>query len=369
VIPFLDLKSLNAHYGEELKAAAREVIEGGWYIQGNHVKAFEKDYAAFCGTKYAIGVANGLDALRLVLMAWKEQGLMSDGDEVIVPANTYIASILAISQERLVPVLVEPDAATFNLSADNIEAAITPRTKAIMPVHLYGQLTPMAGITALARKYNLRVIEDAAQAHGAEDEHGVRAGAFGDAAGFSFYPGKNLGALGDGGAITTNCDETAQMLFAMRNYGSHQKYVNKYIGLNSRLDDIQAAMLSVKLKQLDAENAHRRKIATLYLSTINNDDIALPAYHGGADHVFHLFVVRTLHRDKLEKHLSDNGVQTLIHYPTPPHKQEAYQGILEGLQFPLTEAIHDEVLSLPISPILSDDDAHKVAALVNSFKP
>lgn len=370
MIPFLDLKAINAQYRDKLLAACTQVIDSGWYISGKEVEDFERKFADYCGTQYAIGVANGLDALILTLRAWKELGRLNEGDEVIVPSNTYIASILAISQNNLKPVLVEPDIHTFNIDAKKIEAAITTKTKAILPVHLYGQLAAMPEIMVIAKKYNLLVLEDSAQAHGAEID-GKKAGSWGDASGFSFYPGKNLGALGDAGAITTNDDELAHMLKAIRNYGSHEKYKNLVPGVNSRLDEIQAAILNVKLKFLDQENQYRRHIADLYLKEIQNSAIELPFTNINAEtdtqHVWHLFVIRTQHREQLQKHLAEHGVQTLIHYPIPPHKQQAYQE-WNNFSLPISEQIHAEVLSLPIGPTLSIDEAKQVVQLCNGFQ-
>lgn len=370
MIPFLDLKAINTQYRDQLIAACTQVIDSGWYICGKELEEFEHNFANYCGTRYAISVANGLDALILTLRAWKELGKLNEGDEVIVPSNTYIASILAISQNNLKPVLVEPDITTFNIDTKKIETAITPKTKVILPVHLYGQLAAMPGIMTIAKKYNLLVLEDSAQSHGAEI-NGQKAGNWGNAAGFSFYPGKNLGALGDGGAITTNDAELAQMLKAIRNYGSHEKYKNLVPGVNSRLDEIQAAILNVKLKFLDQENQHRRHIADLYLKEIQNTAIELPCKNINtetyAQHVWHLFVIRTKYREKLQQYLAENGVQTLIHYPIPPHKQQAYQE-WNGLSFPVSEQIHAEVLSLPIGPTLSMDEAKQVVQLCNGFQ-
>lgn len=370
MIPFLDLKAINMQYRDQMITACTRVIDSGWYICGKELEEFEHNFANYCGTRYAIGVANGLDALILTLRAWKELGKLKEGDEVIVPSNTYIASILAISQNNLKPVLVEPDITTFNIDTKKIEAAITPKTKAILPVHLYGQLAAMPEIMTIAKKYNLLVLEDSAQSHGAEIK-GQKAGNWGDAAGFSFYPGKNLGALGDGGAITTNDTELAHMLKAIRNYGSHEKYKNLVPGVNSRLDEIQAAILNAKLKFLDQENQHRRHIADLYLKGIHNPAIELPCKNIDietyAQHVWHLFVIRTKYREKLQQYLAENGIQTLIHYPIPPHKQQAYQE-WNGLNFPVSEQIHAEVLSLPIGPTLSMDEAKQVVQLCNGFR-
>lgn len=369
MIPFLDLKNINKQYRNELIDACTRVIDSGWYIGGSELEQFEENFAEYCGVKFAIGVANGLDALILTLRAWKELGKLNDGDEVIVPSNTYIASILAITANNLTPVLVEPDIATYNIDPAKIEAAITSRTKVILPVHLYGQLADMPAIIEIANKYDLLVLEDSAQSHGAEIE-GKKAGNWGDASGFSFYPGKNLGALGDAGVITTNDEKLAQMLRALRNYGSHEKYKNLVPGVNSRLDEIQAAMLDVKLKFLDRETQRRRKIANLYLTEIRNPLIKLPLNDINAEefqqHVWHLFVIKTEHREALQKYLADNGVQTLIHYPIPPHKQQAYKE-WNHLSYPISEQIHSEVLSLPIGPTLSLDDAKKVVQLCNTF--
>lgn len=372
MINFLDLKAINANYREELIAACTRVIDSGWYIAGNELSQFESEFAKYCGTKHCIGVANGLDALILTLRAWKELSKLKDGDEVIVPANTYIASVLAITENNLVPVLVEPDATSFNLCPQNVKAAITTKTRAILPVHLYGQLADMPALLDIARQHGLLVLEDSAQAHGANID-GRKAGNWGDASGFSFYPGKNLGALGDAGAITTNDDELAQTLRAIRNYGSHEKYKNLYQGVNSRLDEIQAAMLSVKLKYLDQQTAHRRQIAQVYMDEIKNPAITLPLALGSLpvklnNHVWHLFVVRCQDRDALQKHLADHGIQTLIHYPIPPHQQQAYSE-WNALSFRLTEAIHQQVLSLPIGPTMTLEEAELVIQACNSFNP
>lgn len=370
MISFLDLKSINNQYREALIDAATRVIDSGWFIQGTEVKAFEREFAEWCGTEHCIGVANGLDALSLTLRAWKELGRLQDGDEVIVPANTYIASILAITENRLTPVLVEPEEVTYNLCASKVGEAITSRTKAILAVHLYGQLAPMPEIMSLAKKHSLLVLEDAAQAHGAEvDEQ--KAGSWGDASGFSFYPGKNLGALGDAGAITTDDEELAQTLRALGNYGSHKKYQNLYQGLNSRLDEMQAALLRVKLLHLNKETFRRREIALAYAQGIENRAISMPI---GPDvtlaslrnHAFHLYVVRTAKRDALQEHLLEAGVQTMIHYPIPPHQQKAYAS-WNTRSYPLTEAIHQQVLSLPISPVMSDLQVRQVIEACNNF--
>ena len=370
MIPFLDLKNVNQQYREELITACTRVIDSGWYIGGNELEQFEQNFANYCGVKFAIGVANGLDALILTLRAWKELGKLKDGEEVIVPSNTYIASILAITANDLVPILVEPDIETYNIDPLKIEEAITAKTKVILPVHLYGQLADMPTIMQIANKYKLLVLEDSAQSHGAEI-NGTKAGNWGDASGFSFYPGKNLGALGDAGAITTNDAELAQILKALRNYGSHEKYKNLFVGVNSRLDEIQAAMLDVKLKHLDAEVNHRRTIAKMYLEGIKNPELSLPLTDTDASqydqHVWHLFVVRSRNREALQQYLAENGVQTLIHYPIPPHKQQAYKE-WNDLSYPISEKIHDEVMSLPIGPTLSLESAQQIIDLCNEFR-
>lgn len=366
MIPFLSLKDINDSFQPELNQALCRVSDSGWYLLGNEVKAFEKSFAEYCGVKHCIGVANGLDALIIILRAYKELGFMNDGDEIIVPANTYIASILAISANNLTPVLVEPEEKRYTLDPSMIEEKITARTKAILTVHLYGQLSDMEAIKAIAQKHNLKVIEDSAQSHGATSD-GKRSGNLGDASGFSFYPGKNLGCLGDGGAVTTNDDILAKSVRTLANYGSQQKYVNQFKGTNSRLDEIQAAVLSVKLPRLDSDTNRRREIAKAYLEGIANPKIELPFVASAEGHVWHLFVIRTTDREKLQVYLTENSVQTLIHYPTPPHKQEAYRE-LNNLSFPITERIHDEVLSLPMSPTLPDEEVQVVIRVVNNFE-
>ena len=370
MIPFLDLKSVNNQLRAELVDACARVIDSGWYIGGSELTRFEGDFASYCGTRHCVGVANGLDALILTLRAWKQLGRLKDGDEVIVPANTYIASILAITETKLVPVLVEPAESSFNLCPDNIKQALTSKTRAILPVHLYGQLADMPTLLDIASQHGLLVLEDSAQAHGASID-GRRAGNWGDASGFSFYPGKNLGALGDAGAVTTNDDELAQVLRALRNYGSHEKYKNLYQGVNSRLDEIQAAVLNVKLRYLDEQTAHRQRIAHAYMEGIANPAIRLPLKPGTSaltlnGHVWHLFVVRCEQRDALQRHLADHAVQTLIHYPIPPHLQQAYP-LWNVLSFPRTERMHQQVLSLPIGPTLTLEEANHVVGACNSF--
>lgn len=367
MINFLDLKAINNQYQQELKDACARVIDSGWYIMGDELTQFEREFSAYCGTKYAIGVANGLDALILVLRAWKELGKLKSGDEIIVQANTYIASILAITENDLIPILVEPDPVTFNLDPTTISAAITDKTKAILPVHLYGQLSPMPELMKIAKNHGLLVLEDCAQAHGAEI-NGKRAGNWGDAAGFSFYPGKNLGALGDAGAITTNNDELAQTLKALRNYGSHKKYENLYQGVNSRLDEIQAAMLRVKLAHLNKETHIRQEISRKYRNGIFNEYVSLPHVENEKQHVWHLFVVSSTHRVALQAWLTSLGIQTLVHYPLPPHKQRAYSDF-NCLSLPVTERIHEQVLSLPIDTTMTMNDIQVVINAVNAFRP
>jgi dTDP-4-amino-4,6-dideoxygalactose transaminase len=366
MIKFLSLQDINAQYADELKEATNRVIDSGWYLLGNELKEFEKNFAKYCGAKHCIGMANGLDALRVILRAYIEMGQLSEGDEVIVPANTYIASVLAISDNRLNPVFVEPDPQTFNLDASKIEAAITPKTKAILLVHLYGQNAYNNQIADVCKKHNLKIVEDCAQAHGAYFED-KKAGNLGHASGFSFYPGKNLGALGDGGAITTNDDELAKCVRSLGNYGSEEKYKNQYKGFNSRLDEIQAAILSVKLKYLDNEIEHRRKVANYYLENIKNEKIILPKVLTKDSHVWHLFVIRHPEREKLQEYLTQNNIQTLIHYPIPPHKQKAYSEY-NHLSFEVTEKIHQEVLSLPISPVMKDEEMKEVVEVINSYE-
>lgn len=366
MIKFLDLYSINQKYKHELVQAFERVVDSGWYIIGNEVKKFETDFAKYCGTKYAIGVANGLDALILIIKAYKELGIFNEGDEIIVPANTYIASILAISANNLTPVLIEPDINTYNIDPALIESKINSKTKAILPVHLYGQLCEMDTINKIALKYNLKVIEDCAQAHGAMITDNKKAGNLGDAAGFSFYPGKNLGALGDAGAITTNDSDLANVIRALLNYGSEIKYKNKYKGINSRLDELQAALLSVKLPHLDKETDIKRNIAHRYLNEISNKKITLPKLSNYNAHVWHLFVVRTNDRDQLQDYLSINGIQTVIHYPIPPHQQEAYKE-WNLLNYPVSEKIHSEVLSLPLNHVLTLDQINHVINTINRY--
>lgn len=366
MIKYCDLKKITEIYEPQLSEAANRVIKSGWYILGNEVKNFEQEFAQYCGCNHCIGTGNGLDALTIIMLAYKELGIMQDGDEVIAPANTYIASILSILQAGLKPVLCEPSWESCNINPEKIEELITPRTKAIMAVHLYGRCADIPKINQTAKKHSLKIIEDSAQAHGATI-NGKRAGNLGDAAGFSFYPGKNLGALGDGGAITTNDKELADTARAIANYGSQKKYVNIFRGVNSRLDEIQAAILSVKLKSLDNDNDRRRDIAERYNNEINNPAITLPQTRKREEHVYHIYPIFCRERDKLQKYLYENGVETLIHYPIPPHKQEALKEF-NKLELPITEHIHCEELSLPCNPAMSDEEVAKVIATINSFK-
>lgn len=366
MIHFLNLKKLNQPFETAFQKKMKQFLEVGWYILGDEVKQFEKDFATYCGTKHCIGVGNGLDALVLIFKAYIHLGKLQKGDEVIVPANTYIASILAILQVDLVPVLVEPRLETYNINPDEIEAKISSKTKAILPVHLYGQLCEMKALNEIAKKHNLLVIEDAAQAHGSQFSENEKAGNLSNAAAFSFYPGKNLGALGDAGAITTNDDELANVLFSMRNYGSKVKYENEIIGVNSRLDELQAAFLNIKLKQLDSENDFRRSMAKRYLSEIKNDKIVMPSWDLSQNHVFHLFVIRTSNRIDLQNYLKENGIETMIHYPIPPHKQKALSN-WNNLSFPITEKIHNEVLSIPLNSGLKASELQHIISTLNNY--
>ncbi len=361
MIPFLDVGAINSRFKDELESAMKEVLESGWYILGEKSRAFEKAFAEYCGIEHCIGCGNGLDALRLGI---KALGL-GENDEIIVTANTYIASILAISDNGCKPIFVEPSLQTYNIDVEKIESAITPRTKAILVVHLYGQVVEMQKVWELAQKHKLAIIEDCAQAHGAIYQ-GKRVGTLGDVAGFSFFPGKNLGALGDGGAVTTKHKDVAEKVRALGNYGSHKKYVNLYKGLNSRLDELQAAFLEIKLKHLDSDNESRRAVAKFYHENITNNKIVLPECVSEEGHAWHLFVVRCEERDRFQAYLKDNGIETIIHYPIPPHKQEAYKEY-NHLSLPITEKIHREVLSLPISPIMSKEQAEEVVRVVNNF--
>jgi dTDP-4-amino-4,6-dideoxygalactose transaminase len=365
MIQFLDLKKINAPNETAFQEKLKSVLEKGWYILGNEVTTFENNFAHYCGAKQCIGVGNGFDALVLIFKGYIQLGKLQKGDEVIVPANTYIASILAILEVDLVPVLVEPKLETYNLNPNLILEKITSKTKAILVVHLYGQLAEMDRINEIAILNNLIVVEDAAQAHGAVSDF-RKSGNWSNAAAFSFYPGKNLGALGDGGAVVTNDVELAKVVQSLRNYGSEAKYKNEFIGVNSRLDEIQAAFLSVKLPHLDAENTIRKAIAKRYLSEIKNDKITLPFWDLSENHVFHLFVIRTEKREELQQFLLENGIQTMIHYPIPAHKQKAFKA-WNHLSFPVTEKIHNEVLSLPISPVLTKEEVDFVVSILNQY--
>lgn len=362
MIQFLDLKKVNNRFRTDMDASVKRVLDSGWYLLGKETETFEKAFASFCGVKHCIGCANGLDALTLIIRAMN----IGDGDEIVVQANTYIASILAVSMNQATPVLVEPDLTSALIDPTLIEASITPKTKAIMIVHLYGRAVEMAPIRLLAEKYNLKIIEDSAQAHGAYDGD-KRVGNLGDASGFSFYPGKNLGCLGDGGCVTTNDDALAEKIRTIRNYGSDYKYHHIYKGWNSRLDELQAAFLSVKLPHLDADNGRRREIALRYCAKIKNSKIVLPVLPEQAErHVWHVFAIRCTERDQLQQYLTDNEIQTLIHYPTPPHQQEAYQE-WNKQSYPITEQIHREILSIPISPVMTDDEVDQVISFLNQF--
>jgi len=366
MIKFLDLQKINAPYQEQFQDKMKLVLDEGWFILGDEVKAFERDYAQYCGTNYCIGVGNGLDALVLIFKAYMQLGKLQKGDEVIVPANTYIASILAVLQADLVPVLVEPELETYNLNPNLITAKITSKTKAVLAVHLYGQLAQMSAINTIANQHHLLVIEDAAQAHGAISKAKLKAGNLSNAAAFSFYPGKNLGALGDAGAVATNDEALAKVIFSLRNYGSEKKYHNEYIGINSRLDELQAAFLNVKLPNLDFENDRRKAIAKRYLSEIKNNKIVLPSWDLSDNHVFHLFVIRTENRLELQDYLLKNTIETMIHYPIPPHQQKAL-ATWNSLSFPITEKIHKEVLSLPMSPVMTEEEVSFVIQILNNY--
>lgn len=366
MIKFLDLQKVTQKYSEEIHEAVNRVIDSGWYLQGKENDKFEADYSAYIDTQYTIGCGNGLDALIWIFRAYVEMGVMKPGDEVIVPANTYIASILAISENGLKPVLVEPSIETYQIDDSKIEEAITERTKGILIVHLYGQCAYTDKIGDLCKKYNLKLIEDNAQAHGCKFK-GRRTGSLGDAAGHSFYPGKNIGALGDAGAVTTNDEELAKIVRAVANYGSIRKYVFKYIGRNSRLDEIQAAVLDVKLKYLDNDIAIRKQVAKYYIDHITNPEIITPIVNDWDAHVFHIFTIRCKHRDELQKYLTENGIQTIIHYPIPPHKQECYKE-WNNLSFPITEQIHNEELSLPMSPVMTEDEIKTIVKVLNDWR-
>jgi len=366
MISFLDLKKINEPYEVGFQQKLKTVLENGWYILGKELEIFEKAFAAYCGAKHCVGVGNGFDALVLIFKGYIELGKLQKGDEVIVPANTYIASILAVLQADLVPVLVEPKLETYNINPDLISAKITSKTKAILAVHLYGQLAEMDKINEIAQQYNFLVVEDAAQSHGAEGNFKINPENVKGAVAYSFYPGKNLGALGDGGAIVTNDSDLAKVVFSLRNYGSEKKYYNDYVGVNSRLDELQASFLSLKLPNLNADNDKRRAIAKRYVDEIKNDKITLPFWNSSNNHVFHLFVVRTKNRDDLQQYLTAHKIQTVIHYPIPPHQQKAFSD-WNTLSFPITEQIHAEVLSLPMSPVLTASEVDFIIKTVNAY--
>lgn len=370
MISFLELKKINQPYETAFQEKLKTVLDNGWYILGKELETFEKAFAEYCQTQYCIGVGNGFDALVLIFKGYIELGKLKKGDEVIVPANTYIASILAILQADLIPVLVEPRLETYNINPDLIPEKITSKTKAILAVHLYGQLAEMEKINEIAQKHNLVVVEDCAQSHGAINNQQLTINNLNSASAYSFYPGKNLGCLGDGGAVTTNDAELAKMLFSLRNYGSKKKYYNDYVGVNSRLDELQAGFLNLKLPNLDADNQKRRNIAKRYSAEIKNEKIILPNWNFSNNHVFHLFVIRTKNRDDLQNYLAQNNIQTVIHYPVPPHKQNAFSPETSGwntLSFPITEKIHNEVLSLPMSPVLEDQEVDFIVAVLNKY--
>lgn len=366
MIKFLDLQKVTAAHRDEIDNAVKRVLDKGWFLHGEETECFESDYARYIGTKYAVSCANGLDALYLIFRGYVELGVLKEGDEVIVPANTFIATILSITENGLRPVLVEPSITTYEIDENEIERAITDRTKAICIVHLYGQCAYTDKIGEICKKYNLKLVEDNAQAHGSK-YNGRRTGSLGDAAGHSFYPGKNLGALGDGGAVTTNDKELADAIRSLGNYGSQKKYVFKYSGRNSRLDEIQAAILDVKLEHLDDDISLRKNVARYYMENITNPKIVLPSVKDWDQHVFHIFPVRCKERDRLQDYLTGKDIQTIIHYPIPPHKQECYKE-WNDLSFPITELIHNEELSLPISPVLTIEEAKTVVEAINTFE-
>lgn len=367
MIPFLDLKETNKAYQSEIEKAVLRVVRSGWYILGEEVRAFEDSFADYCGADYCIGVGNGLEAISLILKSYKELGIFNDGDEVIVPANTYIATVLAVSNSGLIPVLVEPDIRTYNIDVNRIEEKISPRTKAILTVHLYGQVSPMDELRIIAQKHNLKLIDDAAQAHGAMYKN-RKVGNLCDATAFSFYPTKNLGALGDAGAVVTNDKELADIIRSLANYGTTSKYINRYKGENSRLDEMQAAILSVKLRYLDEEVRKRQSLASFYLANLyNNTLITLPQVASNKQHVFHLFVIRCSERNKLQQYLLDKGIRTEIHYPVPVHKQEAYKE-WNGLSYPVSEKIANEILSLPLRISLNTGEMTTICSALNEYR-
>ena len=365
MVKLLDLQAITMMHGEEYEAAAKRVIESGWFLQGKENQTFEKDYAQYIGTSHCVAVANGLDALKLILRGYKELGVMNDGDEIIVPANTYIATILAITDNRLVPVLVEPTWENLELDIDKVEAAITPKTKGVMTVHLYGRIAFNDKLKKICQTHGLKLMEDCAQSHGCT-WNGIKTGALGDAAAHSFYPGKNLGAFGDAGAVTTNDRELAETIRALANYGSQKKYVFKYVGINSRMSELDAAVLDVKLKYLDEDNQRRQKLAAFYYEHISNPLITLPSRLKDENNVYHQFPIFCEYRDKLQEHLNTRGIQTLIHYPIPPHKQECYKD-WNDRKYPITEKIHAQELSIPMNQVVSEEDACMVVDAINTF--
>ena len=365
MVKLLELQAITMMHGEEYEAAAKRVIESGWFLQGKENQTFEKDYAQYIGTSHCVAVANGLDALKLILRGYKELGVMNDGDEIIVPANTYIATILAITDNRLVPVLVEPTWENLELDIDKVEAAITPKTKGVMTVHLYGRIAFNDKLKKICQTHGLKLMEDCAQSHGCT-WNGIKTGALGDAAAHSFYPGKNLGAFGDAGAVTTNDRELAETIRALANYGSQKKYVFKYVGINSRMSELDAAVLDVKLKYLDEDNQRRQKLAAFYYEHISNPLITLPSRLKDENNVYHQFPIFCEYRDKLQEHLNTKGIQTLIHYPIPPHKQECYKD-WNDRKYPITEKIHAQELSIPMNQVVSEEDACMVVDAINTF--
>jgi dTDP-4-amino-4,6-dideoxygalactose transaminase len=366
MISFLNINKINREYKQIFNQTLNNLIDSGWFILGNGVKQFEKDFSEYCGTRYCLGVASGLDALNLILKALIILKKINEGDEVIVPSNTYIATVLAITQNNLKPVFVEPDYETYNIDPNKIKDKLSSRTKIILCVHLYGRLCDMKQINSIAKQNDILVIEDSAQSHGAKDQSGSRSGSFGIAAGFSFYPGKNLGCLGDGGAITTSSKDLYDIILYLRNYGSKTKYYNEYLGINSRLDEIQALFLSIKLKNLDRDNQRRIQIAERYLNEINNSKIILPKNHNNEDHVWHLFTLRNENRDDLMDYLNKNKVGSMIHYPVPPHKQKAYSEF-SNLYLPISENIHKTTLSIPMDPTLDESSVDTIIKILNKY--
>lgn len=366
MIKFLDVRAINVRFEEAFNGKLKQVLDSGSFIMGSALEQFEKEYAQYCGTSYCVGTGNGLDALTLILKAYIKMGKLKEGDEVLVPGFTFVATIMSVIQANLKPVFVDVNPYTYNISVDDLKKKISPETRVIIPVHLYGQLAAMNTINQIAKTNNLLVVEDAAQAHGAHDRYGIKAGNLADAAAFSFYPAKNLGALGDGGAITTNDDHLNSVVRELRNYGSSEKYRNNLFGMNSRLDELQASFLSVKLAELDNDNHHRSELAQRYLKGIKNDKITIPLINNLGDHAFHTFVIQCEQRDQLQQYLLNNGIQTVIHYPIPPHKQRALK-VYRNEHLPVTDKLCDTVLSLPISPVLSYEDVENVITAINNF--